>query len=49
MNDQRLFLDRGEPLSLCPSCSDVWIDGAMVATVDCYRENLWTQGWREPV
>ena len=29
--------------------ADVYIDGAKVATVDCYRANLATQGWREVV
>jgi len=29
--------------------AEVWIDGAKVATVDCYRADLATQGWREAV
>jgi len=29
--------------------AEVWIDGAYVTTVDCYRANLATQGWREVV
>jgi len=29
--------------------ADVYVDDAKVATVDCYRANLATQGWREVV